>query len=100
MKIQTFCVRNTQVDQLADMISSVFMLHSGSNLQTFAHLDTDKVIRAAEYSIHTFFEQVKGYIEGTVDLVKNLPEEIAGLPKNVRKQKPFSCRRILLQLEV
>lgn len=27
--------------------------------------------------------QVEGYINGTFNLVKNLPEEIAGLPKNV-----------------
>ena len=27
--------------------------------------------------------QVEGYVNGTFDLVKNLPQEIAGLPQNV-----------------
>ena len=27
--------------------------------------------------------QVEGYIDGTFDRVKNLPQEVAGLPQNV-----------------
>ncbi len=46
-----------QVDQLADMISTVFMVHSGSNLQTFSHLNTSLVVTAAEMACQTFFSQ-------------------------------------------
>ena len=47
-----------QVDQLADMLSSVFLVHSGSNLQAFPTLNVTDVILATELSIHTFFQQV------------------------------------------
>ncbi len=76
-----FCVGQT--DQLAEMISSVFMLHSGSNLQTFKHLNVSAVVMAAELSIHSFFEQVKAYIKGTVELVTTLPSELAAFPGQV-----------------
>ena len=46
-----------QVDQLADMISTVFMVHSGSNLETFSHLNTSLVITAAEMASQNFFTQ-------------------------------------------
>ena len=47
-----------QVDQLADMLSSVFLVHSGSNLQTFPTLNVTDVILATEMSIEAFFQQV------------------------------------------
>ena len=47
-----------QVDQLADMISTVFMVHSGTNLETFSHLNKSLVITAAEIALHNFFNQV------------------------------------------
>lgn len=47
-----------QVDQLADMISTVFMVHSGSNLQSFSHLNTSLVVTAAELACNNFFMQV------------------------------------------
>ena len=40
--------------------------------------------------------QVEGYINGTFNLVKNLPEEIAGLPKNVSPPlAPYSGMPVL-----
>lgn len=50
-----FCL---QVDQLAEMISTVFMVHSGSNLQTFSHLNTSLVVTAAEMAVQKFFTDV------------------------------------------
>ena len=73
-----------QVDELAEMISTVFMVHHGTNLQTFKSLNDSLVIQAAELSVQTFFTQVENYIKGTVGLVTNLPAELGGLPKNVR----------------
>ena len=46
-----------QVDQLADMVSTVFMVHSGSNLQTFSHLNTSLIVTAAEMACQNFFTQ-------------------------------------------
>lgn len=66
------------------MISSVFMLHSGSNLQTFNHLNVSAVVLAAELSLQSFFIQVAEYIKGTVELVTTLPSELAALPQQVR----------------
>ncbi|CAL5218764.1 g482 [Coccomyxa viridis] len=77
-------VYEAQVDQLADMISTVFMVHSGSNLQTFSHLNTSLVVTAAEMACQTFFSQVELYIQGTFDLVKNLPEEFKELPGDIQ----------------
>lgn len=73
-----------QVDELAEMISTVFMVHHGTNLQTFKSLNISLVIQAAELGVQNFFMQVENYIKGTVGLVTNLPAELAGLPKNVR----------------
>lgn len=47
-----------QVDELAEMISSVFLVHSGSNLQAFPTLNVTDVILATEMSIESFFQQV------------------------------------------
>lgn len=46
-----------QVDQLADMISTVFMVHSGSNLENFSHLNTSLIVTAAEMAMMNFFSQ-------------------------------------------
>ena len=46
-----------QMDQLADMVSTVFMAHSGSNMQAFG-LDVNAVAQAAEMSLQSFFLQV------------------------------------------
>ena len=46
-----------QVDQLADMISTVFMVHSGSNLENFSHLNTSLIVTAAEMAMMKFFNQ-------------------------------------------
>jgi hypothetical protein len=73
-----------QVDELAEMISTVFMVHHGTNLQTFKSLNISLIIQAAELGVQNFFMQVENYIKGTVGLVTNLPAELAGLPKNVR----------------
>jgi hypothetical protein len=47
----------TQVDQLADMISTVFMVHSGSNLENFSHLNTSLIVTAAEMALVKFFNE-------------------------------------------
>lgn len=73
-----------QVDQLADMISTVFMVHSGSNLENFSHLNTSLIVTAAEMAMMNFFSQTKAYIEGTFELVKNLPSEIQQLPGDIQ----------------
>ena len=45
--------------------------------------------------------QVEGYINGTFNLVKNLPEEIAGLPKNVSPPfAPYSGMPVLHAISV
>ena len=49
----------TQVDQLADMISTVFMVHSGSNLENFSHLNTSLIVTAAEMAMMNFFSQAR-----------------------------------------
>ncbi|CAK0773972.1 hypothetical protein CVIRNUC_004121 [Coccomyxa viridis] len=72
-----------QVDQLADMISTVFMVHSGTNLETFSHLNKSLVITAAEIALHNFFNQTKEYIVGTFELLKEIPQDIKGLPQNI-----------------
>ncbi|CAK0783939.1 hypothetical protein CVIRNUC_007142 [Coccomyxa viridis] len=74
---------DTQVDQLADMVSAVFMVHSASQLDVFNHLNTLHAITAAELAVDIFWKQVEGYVNGTFNLAKNLPEELAALPKNV-----------------
>ena len=48
-----------QVDQLADMVSAVFMVHSATQLDTFAHLNTSHVITAAELAVEMFWHQVR-----------------------------------------
>jgi hypothetical protein len=73
-----------QVDQLAEMVSTVFMVHHGTNMQSFKSLNISSIILATELGLQGFFMQVEEYIKGTVGLVTNLPEELAGLPKNVR----------------
>ena len=57
-----------QVDQLADMISTVFMVHSGTNLETFSHLNKSLVITAAEIALHNFFNQVMRPVPVTCSL--------------------------------
>ena len=47
-----------QVDQLADMIASVFMVHSASQLNVFDHLNTSHAITAAELAVGLFWDQV------------------------------------------
>ena len=47
-----------QVDQLADMIASVFMVHSASQLDVFDHLNTSHAITAAELAVDLFWHQV------------------------------------------
>ena len=81
----------SQVDQLADMISTVFMVHHGTNLQSFQSLNVSLIVQSAELGLQAFFMQVEEYIKGTIGLVTNLPEELAGLPKNVRviSQSPY-----------
>ena len=46
-----------QVDQLADMISAVFMVHSASQLDVFDHLNTSHAITAAELAVDLFWKQ-------------------------------------------
>ena len=85
-----------QVDQLAEMISTVFMVHHGSNLQSFQSLNISSIILATEMGLTAFFMQVEEYIKGTIDLVTNLPAELAGLPQNVRPplyQPAFPSRK-------
>ena len=40
------------------MVSTVFMVHSGSNLQSFSHLNTSLIVTAAELATTHFFQQV------------------------------------------
>ena len=47
-----------QVDQLADMISTVFMVHSASQLDVFDQLNTSHAITAAELAVDLFWNQV------------------------------------------
>ncbi|CAK0783885.1 hypothetical protein CVIRNUC_007085 [Coccomyxa viridis] len=74
---------DSQVDQLADMVAAVFMVHSASQLDVFDHLNTSHAITAAELAVDLFWKQVEGYVNGTFNLVRDLPEELAALPKNV-----------------
>ena len=53
----TVCVR-AQVDQLADMVSAVFMVHSASQLDVFSHLNTSHAFTAAELAVDIFWKQV------------------------------------------
>ena len=47
----------TQVDQLADMVSAVFMVHSATQLDIFDHLNTSHAITAAELAVDLFWKQ-------------------------------------------
>ena len=47
-----------QVDQLAAMIASVFMVHSALQLDVFDHLNTSHAITAAELAVDLFWHQV------------------------------------------
>ena len=47
-----------QVDQLADMVSAVFMAHSATQMEVFSHLNTSHVITAAELAMDIFWNQV------------------------------------------
>ena len=49
----------TQVDQLADMLSAVFMAHSASQLDIFDHLNTSHAITAAELAVDLFWHQAR-----------------------------------------
>ena len=53
----TVCI-HAQVDQLADMVSAVFMVHSASQLDVFDHLNTSHAITAAELAVDLFWKQV------------------------------------------
>ncbi|CAK0745600.1 hypothetical protein CVIRNUC_001631 [Coccomyxa viridis] len=75
--------QSSQVDQLADMVSAVFMVHSATQLDIYDHLNTSHAITAAELAVDLFWKQVEGYVNGTFDLIKDLPIEVSGLPKNV-----------------
>ena len=44
-----------QVDQLADMVSAVFMVHSATQLDIYDHLNTSHVITAAELAVDLFW---------------------------------------------
>ena len=66
------------------MVSTVFMVHHGTNMQSFKSLNLSSIILATELGLQAFFMQVEEYIKGTVGLVTELPAELAGLPKNVR----------------
>ena len=57
MQVLTRCLCS-QVDQLADMIASVFMVHSASQLDVFDHLNTSHAITAAELAVNLFWHQV------------------------------------------
>ena len=57
MRALTVCMR-AQVDQLADMVSAVFMVHSASQLDVFNHLNTSHAITAAELAVDIFWKQV------------------------------------------
>lgn len=47
-----------RMEQLADLIQTVFMAHSGANLETSAHLNASLVVTAAELALENFFHQV------------------------------------------
>ena len=53
----TVCM-HAQVDQLADMVAAVFMVHSASQLDVFDHLNTSHAITAAELAVDLFWKQV------------------------------------------
>ena len=57
MQALTVCM-HAQVDQLADMVSAVFMVHSASQLDVFDHLNTSHAITAAELAVDIFWKQV------------------------------------------
>ena len=48
-----------QVDQLADMVSAVFMVHSATQLDIYDHLNTSHAITAAELAVDLFWKQVR-----------------------------------------
>ena len=57
MRALTVCM-HAQVDQLADMVSAVFMVHSASQLDVFDHLNASHAITAAELAVDIFWKQV------------------------------------------
>ncbi len=57
MRALSLCM-HAQVDQLADMVSAVFMVHSASQLDVFNHLNTSHAITAAELAVDIFWKQV------------------------------------------
>ena len=54
--IECICM---QVDQLADMVSAVFMVHSATQLDIYDHLNTSHAITAAELAVDLFWKQVR-----------------------------------------
>ena len=85
-----------QVNELADMISTVFLVHHGSNLQSFQSLNISSVILAAELGLTAFFTSVEEYIKGTIALVTDLPTNLAALPQNVRSPYFYSPDKLPL----
>ena len=57
-QVLTVCM-HAQVDQLADMVAAVFMVHSASQLDVFDHLNTSHAITAAELAVDLFWKQVR-----------------------------------------
>ena len=57
MRALSLCM-HAQVDQLADMVSADFMVHSASQLDVFNHLNTSHAITAAELAVNIFWKQV------------------------------------------
>ena len=57
VQVLTRCLR-MQVDQLADMVSAVFMVHSALQLDVFDHLNTSHAITAAGLAVDLFWQQV------------------------------------------
>ena len=53
----TVCM-HAQVNQLADMVAAVFMVHSATQLDVFNHLNTSHAITAAELAVDLFWKQV------------------------------------------
>ena len=47
------------MDDLSDMVSTVFLAHSGANLQTHDHLNLSSIATAAEISVQSFFMQAR-----------------------------------------
>jgi hypothetical protein len=47
------------MDDLSDMVSTVFLAHSGANLATHDHLNLSSIVTAAELSVQSFFMQAR-----------------------------------------